>query len=173
MSKLVQIIETSSRSRQVCLSVFFLFSSLFITRNSYGILIKQIDSTLPWVCSVIDRRRRQNMVKTSVTHIWTSSVIYYWWYRRTATLNLCVKFQFLFFGQGPTLTETINETLELRHSISRSLYLTTSRRIWILLKPHTFLHESALRPHEISESDHRNHRSPERLKTPYAFTLVC
>ena len=81
-------------------------------------------------------------------------------------MNLCVKFQFLFFGQGPTLTETINETLELRHSISRSLYLTTSRRIWILLKPHTFLHESALRPHEISESDHRNHRSPEWLKTP-------
>ena len=28
-----------------------------------------------------------------------------------ATLNLFVKFQFLFFGQGPTLTETINETV--------------------------------------------------------------
>ena len=46
---------------------------------------------LPWVCSVIDHRRRQNVVKTSVTHspaarvlllcfyhILTSSVIYYW-----------------------------------------------------------------------------------------------
>ena len=48
---------------------------------------------LPWVCSVIDYRGRQNVVKTSVTHahlpaarvplllfyhILTSSVIYYW-----------------------------------------------------------------------------------------------
>ena len=45
---------------------------------------------LPWVCSVIDHRGRQNVVKTSVTHspaarvprcfyyILTSSVIYYW-----------------------------------------------------------------------------------------------
>ena len=41
-----------------------------------------------------------------------------------------------------------------------------SRQIRIFLKPHTLLHESALRPHETSESDHRNHRSPEWLKTP-------
>ena len=52
--------------------------------------IKQIDSMLPWVCSVIDYRGRHNVVKTSVTHspaarvpllcfyhILTSSVIYY------------------------------------------------------------------------------------------------
>ena len=52
---------------------------------------KQIDSMLPWVCSVIDRRRCQNVVKTSAVthspaarvpllcaqHILTSSVIYY------------------------------------------------------------------------------------------------
>ena len=30
--------------------------------------IKQIDSMLPWVCSVIDYRGRHNVVKTSVTH---------------------------------------------------------------------------------------------------------
>ena len=30
--------------------------------------IKQIDSMLPCVCSVIDHRRRQNVVRTSVTH---------------------------------------------------------------------------------------------------------
>ena len=30
--------------------------------------IKQIDSMLPCVCSVIDHRGRQNMVRTSVTH---------------------------------------------------------------------------------------------------------
>ena len=53
--------------------------------------IKQIDSMLPCVCSVIDHRERQNVVRTSVTHsaalrmplfcsyhILTSSVIYYW-----------------------------------------------------------------------------------------------
>ena len=30
--------------------------------------IKLIDSMLPCVCSVIDHRRRQNVVRTSVTH---------------------------------------------------------------------------------------------------------
>ena len=53
--------------------------------------IKQINSMLPCVCSVIDHRWRQNVVRTSVTHsaaprvplfcsyrILTSSVIYYW-----------------------------------------------------------------------------------------------
>ena len=30
--------------------------------------IKQVDSMLPCVCSVIDHRRRQNVVRTSVTH---------------------------------------------------------------------------------------------------------
>ena len=30
--------------------------------------IKQKDSMLLWVCSVIDHRRRQNVIKTSVTH---------------------------------------------------------------------------------------------------------
>ena len=52
--------------------------------------IKQIDSMLPCVCSVIDHRGRQNVVRTSVTHsaaprvplfcsyhILTSSAIYY------------------------------------------------------------------------------------------------
>ena len=52
---------------------------------------KQIDSMLPWFCSVIDHRGRQNVVKTTVTHlpaarvpllcfyaILTSSMIYYW-----------------------------------------------------------------------------------------------
>ena len=52
--------------------------------------IKQIDSKLPCVCSVIDHRERQNVVRTSVTHsaaprvplfcsyhILTSSVMYY------------------------------------------------------------------------------------------------
>ena len=53
--------------------------------------IKKIDSKLPRVCSFIDHRGRQNVVRTSVTHsaapcvplfcsyhILMSSVIYYW-----------------------------------------------------------------------------------------------
>ena len=45
--------------------------------------LKQIDSKLPCVCSVIDHRGRQNVVRTSVPlfcsyHILTFSVIYYW-----------------------------------------------------------------------------------------------
>ena len=52
---------------------------------------KQIDSKLPCICSVIDHRGRQNVVRTSVTHsavprvplfcsyhILTSCVIYYY-----------------------------------------------------------------------------------------------
>ena len=42
----------------MCMGLFF-FS---------GHCIKQIDSMLPWVRSAIDHRRRQNVVKTSVTH---------------------------------------------------------------------------------------------------------
>ena len=80
MPKLAQILKRSSCSRQVCVSVFFFSDHC----------IKQIDSMLPWVCSVIDHRGRQNVVKTTVTHspaarvpllcfyhILTSSVIYY------------------------------------------------------------------------------------------------
>ena len=53
--------------------------------------IIQMDSKLPYFCSVIDHRGRQNVVRTSVTHsvaprvplfcsyhVLTSSVIYYW-----------------------------------------------------------------------------------------------
>ena len=43
-----------------------------IKSSFYGSLflyyIKQLDSTLPCVCSVIDHRRHQNVVRTSVTH---------------------------------------------------------------------------------------------------------
>ncbi len=58
--------------------------------------IKQIDSILPWVCSVIDHRRRQNVVWTSVPffcsyNILTSSVIYNWtdaWQNGIYLLNI-------------------------------------------------------------------------------------
>ena len=57
MPKLAQILKRSSVSRQVCVSVFFFSDHC----------IKQIDSMLPWVYSVIDHRGRQNVVKTTVT----------------------------------------------------------------------------------------------------------
>ena len=40
----------------------------FEVKKLYFYYIKQIDSMLPCVCSVIDHRRRQNVVRTSVTH---------------------------------------------------------------------------------------------------------
>ena len=64
----------------------------FFSGNSFlYYCIKQVDSMLPCVCSVIDHRSRQNVVRTSMTHlaiascatffcsyhILTSSVIYY------------------------------------------------------------------------------------------------
>ena len=68
--------------------------------------IKQIDSMLPCVCSVIDHRRRQNVVRTSVTHSAIASCVTFLFLphmhfddicdlllnRRTATWNLLVNF---------------------------------------------------------------------------------
>ena len=64
--------------------------------------IKQVDSMLPCVCSVIDHRRRQNVVRTSVTRSAIASCVIYVFLqyvniicdlflnRRTATWNLFV-----------------------------------------------------------------------------------
>ena len=40
----------------------------FICSSLFRYYIKQIDSMLPCVCSVIDHRRRQNVVRTLATH---------------------------------------------------------------------------------------------------------
>ena len=76
----------------------FICSSLFLYYY-----IKQIDSMLPCVCSVIDHRRRQNEVRTSVTHSAIASCATFLFLqhfdvicdlllnRRTATWNLFVK----------------------------------------------------------------------------------
>ena len=40
-----------------------------------SLLYKQIDSKLPCVCSLIDHRGRQNVVRTSVTHSATLHVL--------------------------------------------------------------------------------------------------
>ena len=65
--------------------------------------IKQIDSMLPCVCSVIDHRRRQNVVRTTVTHsaiTWCATFLFLphfdvicdlFMNRRTAAWNLFVK----------------------------------------------------------------------------------
>ena len=67
-----------------------MMSSLILINFLILYFIKQIDSKLPCVCSVIDHRGHQNVVRTSVRHlavpheplfcsyhILTSSVIYY------------------------------------------------------------------------------------------------
>ena len=42
--------------------------NFWLCEKAFRYFIKEIDSTLPCVCSEIDHRRRQNVVKTSVTH---------------------------------------------------------------------------------------------------------
>ena len=71
--------------------------------NSYH-YIKQIDSMLPCVCSVMNHRGRQNVVRTSVTHSAIASCATFLFLphfdvicdlllnRRTATWNLFVKY---------------------------------------------------------------------------------
>ena len=69
---------------------------------------------LPWVCSVIDHRRRQNVVRTSVTHSAIASCATFLFLphfdvicdlllnRRTATWNLFVKWKTnTTFTEGP------------------------------------------------------------------------
>ena len=70
--------------------------------------MKQIDSMLPCVCSVIDHRRRQNVVRTSLTHSAIASCATFLFLphfdvicglllnRRTTTLNLCVKYEYFY-----------------------------------------------------------------------------
>ena len=47
---------------------YFEINTSFICSNLFRYYIKQIDSMLPGVCSVIDHRRRQNVVRALVTH---------------------------------------------------------------------------------------------------------
>ena len=68
---------------------FRIMLKYFEIKKAFRYYIKQIDSMLPCVCSVIDLKRRQTVVRTSVTHsakpyvlfcsyhTLTSSVIYY------------------------------------------------------------------------------------------------
>ena len=83
----------------------FFCGSLFL---SY---IKQIDSMLPGVCSVIDHRGRQNVVRTSVTHSAIASCATFLFLphfdvicdlllnRRTATWNLFVNLRTLTYAE--------------------------------------------------------------------------
>ena len=53
--------------------VMLKYFEITVTEKAFRYYIKQIDSMLPCVCSVIYHRRRQN-VKTSVTHSATPRV---------------------------------------------------------------------------------------------------
>ena len=75
-----------------------------ICSSLFRYYIKQIDSMLPCVCSVIDHRRRRNVVRTSVTHSAITSCATFLFLpyfdvifdlllsRRTATWNLFVQY---------------------------------------------------------------------------------
>ena len=82
---------------------YFEINNSFMCSNLFRYYImKQIDSLLPCVCSVIDHRRRQNVVRTSVTHLGYASSATFLFLphfnvicdlllnRRTATWNLFV-----------------------------------------------------------------------------------
>ena len=80
----------------------------FEIKKAFRYFIKQIDSMLQCVCSVIDHRRRQNVVRTSVTHSAIASCATFLFLlhfdvicdlllnRRTATWNLFVNCILLF-----------------------------------------------------------------------------
>ena len=61
-----------------------------------GYCIKQIDSILPWVCTLITHRGRQNVVRTSLLNLFSPRfdvICALSEYRRTAKWNLFVKYQ--------------------------------------------------------------------------------
>ena len=94
MPKLARFLKRSSGSRQVCVSVFFFSDHC----------IKQIDSMLPLVCSVIDHRGHQKCGKNNSDTLACGSCatsLYLRHFdvicdlllnRRTATWNLFVNF---------------------------------------------------------------------------------
>ena len=81
---------------------YFEIDESFICCSLFCYYIKQIDSILPCFCSVINCRRRQNVVRTSVTHLAITSCATFWFLphfdvicdlllnRRTATWSLFV-----------------------------------------------------------------------------------
>ena len=111
---------------------------------------------LPWVCSVIDHRRRQNVVRTSVTHSAIAScatflflphfdvICYLLLNRRTATWNLFVKYIILY----PRILEKLSVANISEHLPSQPWYTTEDRpqhrelhalvfatSVWVLLRP--------------------------------------
>ena len=69
---------------------FHVMLKYFEIRKAFRYYIKQIDSMLPCVCSVIDHRRRQNVVRTSLFLPHFDVICDLLLNRRTATWNLFV-----------------------------------------------------------------------------------
>ena len=89
---------------------------------------------LPWVCSVIDHRWRQNVVRTKkwhtrrsrvchwcFYHILTSSVIYYW-IRRTATWNLFVLYNNKNISKDFNFAPPLHEKKPFDHDVIYDLF---------------------------------------------------
>ena len=90
--------------------------------------IRQIDSMLPCVCSVLEYRR-QNVVRTSVTHSpngscatflflphLTSSVIYYWTYARQPGIYLLNTYPKTTLNRETDLSHFIPGDIAIKHS---------------------------------------------------------
>ena len=144
--------------------------------------IKQVDSKLPCVCSVIDHRWRQNVVRTSVTHwaaprvplfcsyhILTSSVIYYWTEARQLVIYLLNNACSL-RHRYERAQFTIHFIKEIKKLVSRALlsYIST----WELLRTLEKC-EKHSPPGSFSRSSHQQKKAPDNsgVYTFATFTI--
>ena len=138
---------------------------------------------LPCVCSVIDHRGRQNVVRTSVTHsaaprvplfcsyhILTSSVIYYWTDARQHGIYLLINFLMPNFGVdigvdthgGPVRVEQIALTHARKHTIVRAVITSntsTADEPLLLLSMRAAKWQTALRKTRVLVGQTRNARA--------------
>ena len=93
----------------------FEIKKLFLSRSLFLYYIKQIDSMVPCVFSVVDQRRRQNVVRTSAIH---------------SAIASCATFLFLpHFDVICDLLLKIG-TATWNHLLNRNTILNTSGRVF-------------------------------------------
>ena len=106
--------------------------------------IKQIDSMLPCVCSVIDHRGRQNVVRTSVTHsaaprvpLFLLSVIYYWTDARQLGIYLLIRQRWRLMTKWRTRCDKKNKQKQFTLSYNK-FHLREPQFSSSLLSPQSF-----------------------------------
>ena len=96
-----------------------------------GYCIKQLDSILPWVCTLITHRGRQNVVRTSVTlhHVLTSSVRYHSTDARQNGIYSTNRFQVAvrLFSNRSQMTSKCGKNKKVAHEPQASVSLSSNR----------------------------------------------